>query len=405
MNTDIPFLDELRRELLDAGTRPEVASRRRWRTTGPIVAFAAFVLVLAVGAISWLTTRSGPATLDAAGTPVIDWDLRVDIVVPPDVDAFLADVDGLPGVVEIQYLPDPTVLRPRDRSIYQNGDAAASTTTVVDPEAPPTTGPPPARAVLLVRVDGPERASTVALAIDRLFIDGFASRAAATPPGDQISMVFSEDVGRWRARRLFERALEVSTVVAKDPPVVQPPLGPEPRFLPSALGEEVELRPLEPEDPAIEGIVEFVRRSGAVDLLRPGRSETGPDATLPIVHIGQLPVGRSRLVVYGTVDGQICTWRIAGSGFGGGGGCGVERTAQYGVAGAGTTGSVGVVEVLVPEETSVVVFVDGDGTRMWQRPVLGFGLFPAPLGDYFVTMTVEAYDVDGNLIGSWTTRF
>ncbi len=62
MNTDIPFLDELRRELLDAGTRPAVHRRPvRYRPTGPLVALAAFVLVLAVaGALLFASERIRP---------------------------------------------------------------------------------------------------------------------------------------------------------------------------------------------------------------------------------------------------------------------------------------------------------------------------------------------------------
>jgi hypothetical protein len=115
----------------------------------------------------------------------------------------------------------------------------------------------------------------------------------------------------------------------------------------------------------------------------------------PVLHVGRLAEGDYQLLVYESTSGMRCE----SSGIYGA--CYDLDRYRYGVSGYEyMVGEMGHVEVEVPEGTSVVtISVDG-GQLQWQRPVAGWAIFAAKMGD-FVEFDVAAYDAAGELIGRW----
>jgi hypothetical protein len=95
---------------------------------------------------------------------------------------------------------------------------------------------------------------------------------------------------------------------------------------------------------------------------------------------------------------------IDGEAAGVGSGVGNFSRYSYGFASASSIGGCGTMSIAVhvPFATSVVVCDLDDGTRLWQRPIAGYGLSEVPSQDDSLPPgTIVALDVDGNEIGRW----
>ncbi len=181
-------------------------------------------------------------------------------------------------------------------------------------------------------------------------------------------------------------------VLSEDPHVVQAEAGPEPRFDPTMLGEEL---PIE--------------ATGSLEVL-PDRffddefSGTRPAATedLPVIVIGTVtqPGSDSPAVtglLWFTDTGMPCV--SVGVAESMGSGCGLELQTRFGVGGESNMGTYNHIDYEVPVDTSVVQIVT-PSQNYWQRPIAGHGL--VNFGDTVGRpTTIIAFDVDGNEIGRW----
>lgn len=184
-------------------------------------------------------------------------------------------------------------------------------------------------------------------------------------------------------------------VVSEDPYVIQAPSGPEPRFDPSELGEELPLEPAGSSDV----IPETLFRGTPVPLATEDRPvivagtarQPGSDAE---------PV--TALLWFTDVPG-VNHGLAVGEGLGYGGGS--YPLDRYGIGVRGGTRTEGSSDVegrmlySVPLETSVVQIVTGSDSY-WQRPAGGYGVIS--YGDTIdEPTTIIAFDADGDRIGEW----
>jgi hypothetical protein len=388
MSSQIPFVDELRRELLDhvpVVVGPHVPALRSRRSSGPVVALAAFLLVLVGGGFAiWLTASRGSGS-DVVGPDLIDWDIQVQLWAPDDPQALVDGVGAMPGVAETQYLPDGSVLYPETPGLGEDGDGAASTETSTSPSTVRT----PMMAALLIRLaDGADPDAVVAELDQRVEVSG---------------IVYSPALAQRRGRAFFDRMQDGAVVLSEDPLIVQPQPGPEPAFDTSSLGREIVLETVPPGESSMNAL----RADGGLFALDNDGSRQLDDSR-PILSVGRVTVPRNsvsssakNLILYPTVDGGYCSVTLSDGG-GYGANCGLYSDGQFGVAGGGS-GSEGFsfINVVVPENTSVVtVETQADGL-MWQRPVAGWALFPTMVGDEMSGFIVEAFDRRGTMIGRW----
>jgi len=390
MRSQIPFVDELRRELLDhvpVVVGSDVPALRSRRFSGPVVALAAFLLVLVGGGLAiWLTASRGSG-LEMVGPNLIDWDIQIRLWAPDDPQAVVNEVGAMPGVAETQYLPDGSVLYPETPGLGEGGDGAVSTET----SASPSTVRTPMMAVLLIRLaDGADPDAVVAELNQRIEVYG---------------VVYSPALAERRERAFFDRMQDGAVVLVEDPLIVQPQPSPEPAFDTSSLGREIVLEAVPPDELSMSAL----RADGGLFALDDNGSRQLDDSR-PILNIGRVTVPRNsvsssakHLILYPTIDGGYCNVTLSDDA-GYGSNCGFYSDGQFGVAGGGS-GSEGFsfINVVVPENTSVVtVETQADGV-MWQRPVAGWALFPTMVGDEMSGFIVEAFDQYGNVIGHWET--
>lgn len=185
-------------------------------------------------------------------------------------------------------------------------------------------------------------------------------------------------------------------MLSEDPYVIQAPAGPEPRFDPTELGEELPLEPADSPDVVPESM--FFRETIAPvatkdrpvvvagSVRQPG-SDVAP--VTPLHWFIETPGVHQGLAVAG------------GTGFGGDG----YPLATYGIGFRSGTQTVegSVVEgrmlYTVPLETSVVQIVTGS-ISYWQRPAGGYGA--VSWGDTVDEPTsIIAYDTEGDQLGEW----
>jgi hypothetical protein len=192
-------------------------------------------------------------------------------------------------------------------------------------------------------------------------------------------------------------------------------IGPEPRFDISALGREVVFEPSEDDDISVK-LSQLI-----FDTLPPGYEYpipvdleslegrlialiTDPDAanaatlTGPIQYVGHMADNGQHLIVWEIDDGLGLSVLPGGASS-----CCGGTSEDYGMwLGAGDSSSA-VIVVAVPLETSVVGITEPDGTRLWQRPIEGWGIFEvAEWPEGSPGPTIDAYDILGNEIGHWT---
>lgn len=393
MKTNIPFLEALRTELLDrAAPSPDQAgenrSRPRRRLRGPATALASFVLVLIAGAVFWALRPDGTDTLvDVAGggPELIEWDIKVILPAPTDTDALVAEIEAITGVIETQYLPDASVLDTATPQPIVESDVV-TTTRAPNADAPPTTvGERSVTAALFIRLSGDAMPEVVATQLN--------SR------DDLHETSYSPEIAERRAEEFFATAAQDATVLSEDPLVLRPSRGPEPQFDTSTLGREIVLQPAS----STAELQELLETAGIVERMGSREDRFLYDETRPVLDIGYVAETDSRFVIYGTRENGFCDLTIESNGSSIG--CGDFTRTLYGVKGAGgTVGEIGNARVTVPEGTAAVTFSADGGEQLWQRPVAGWALFPAPIHD-FVTYVVDAYDATGSRLGHWETTY
>ncbi len=181
-----------------------------------------------------------------------------------------------------------------------------------------------------------------------------------------------------------EGMVAAGTVLQSEPLVVQAPSSPDPTFDTTTLGTEVLLSPAVPGD--------------QLDL--PDQPWIGdePNAlgNAVVVHLGALQDGgRLYLQLY---DSGFFFITYLDKDLGSSTGGGEFAEYSYGVAGGSWGPSGAFVDVKVPLETAIVVLNHGEET-LWQRPVLGYGVFPVENLNGLVE--VIALDAAGDEIGRW----
>jgi hypothetical protein len=350
VSTRIPFLDELKADLLahapdDLAFAP-VPSGPRPRRRGPVVAVAAFAAVVVVGSVLvWLTPGGeAPAGDDPGG-----WHIRVQLSGLADSTRPLSDLEAMPGVVGVR------------RSSDDPGET------------------------LFVVVDRPDR------------VDEVANEVSRWP--EVVEVGYSEEVAGLLAEAFFARAEEGATVLATDPAVIQPVPGPEPRFDTSGLGARIDLEPAQPGD--VDGLHERFPGRPPLDGEPRGPSDrlAQRHPSRPILHLGRHVGSEARLVLFPTTGDGYWISVLDALGYGASGG--FLHSVSFGVvAGMTNTPGDGHMVVAVPEHTSVVMLDPEGHDPMWQRPILGWALFPIR-GSADVPAVVEAFDADGALIGRW----
>lgn len=354
MSQQIRFLEELKQDLLEhaPGRAEPVRPPRRPKLSGAWQAAAVFMGVLLVGGLTWVLRSGSPSVADPSPT-MSTWDLSVFITPVDDTDGLLAQIDPIPGVVEAEYVPDIANLQPE---LTAGLNIAA----------------------VLIRIDAPENAESVATEIN--------SRL------DGVRVTYSEEIAAIEADAFFDFAVSDAVVLGGDPLILQPPPGPEPEFDLSGLGVELSMIPAQSADEIAET---FLAHAQA-----PRMEEHALDPDRPVIHIGYLEEIDTRLIVYGTISNGYCAW--VGTATGAGSSCGQFDMYPFGVVmvGSGSGGNDGDVSVRVPKGTSIVTLsIDGNEPQ-WQRPRAGWALFPMTVREP-AQFTVEAYAADGSLIGHW----
>jgi hypothetical protein len=365
MRQHIPFLDELKQDLMAHVPSPTAVERHRIHRVNPAwVAIAVFVGTLLVGGLSWALLGSEPQPVASGPLTDIDWDLMVKLPTPDDSEALMAEIESIQGITVVEYFPDASVLDP--------APPPATMVTFSPEDADFEVG------ALLLRLDDVDDAETV------------ATRLVAGYEVEEIT--YSDEIAAMMADRYFEFAAEGATVIGEDPLVLQPSQGPTPRFDTTGLGTELDLVPATSVDEIPDN---FWTLPGPMPELNSSvRSEARP-----MLHIGYLPEIDYRMVVYGTVSDGRCDvfLRSTSSGMG----CGDFSYYPYRVSGfGGIEGEIGYVFVVVPEATSVVTISFDGAEPMWQRPVAGVAMFPSRIDDG-ITYAAVAYDATGAIIGHW----
>jgi hypothetical protein len=365
MRQHIPFLDELKLDLMEHVPSPTAVERYRIHRVNPAwVAIAVFVGTLLVGGLTWALLGSEPQPVASGPLTEIDWDLLVKLPAPDDVGAFRTEIEAIPGVTVVEYFPAASVLYP----------ALPATAMTMSPED--TVGVE--TAIILLRLDELADAETVAAQV-------VASHVV-------VNVSYSDEIAAMMAGSYFEFAADGVTVIGEDPLVLQPSQGPEPRFDTTALGTALALVPA-------TSIDEIPDSFWTLPGISPNLNGSVRSETRPVLHIGYLPEVDYRMLVYGTVSNGRCyvVIRSTSSGMG----CGDFSRYPYGVFGfGGIEGEIGYVYVVVPEATSVVTISFDGAEQMWQRPVAGVAMFPSRIDDG-IAYAANAYDATGAVIGHW----
>jgi hypothetical protein len=276
----------------------------------------------------------------------------------------------------VEYFPDLTVLYPLPGSDTATSSAVVTTVSGVPDELAPIT-----TALALVTIDDTADASDVANRVGSTF--------------GVYHIRFSSGIASSKAEEFWDQMSTGAEELDDDPLFLQPPLGPEPLFDTSGLGEEIVLIPATPEDPVPDFILE-----GTAEGDERGRPVV--DFDRPLVNIGTVAEMDATMVIYGTSDGGYCQAVTKGSGWGSS--CGDFTSELFGVTGGGTRLEGGYAEVRVPIESAVVQFSTDDDAPSWQRPVAGHALFPFESGP-IAMFRVTAFDQDGDVIGEWVTDY
>lgn len=184
---------------------------------------------------------------------------------------------------------------------------------------------------------------------------------------------------RPRVDGYFDELAQDAAVISESPLILQLPPGPEPRFDPSRLGEEIPFEPLKPDDPRVTAIAE--EYSDFSDPTDHGLPPDGPT----------LFIGRPRSAEYRLIRSTDCDALCLG----------IE-----GLQAAGETSADVWIDTdssfdlfMVPLETAVVVVRFNASDSLWQRPTGGWAIFPNSAGGDG-TYWVDLYDADGNLIAT-----
>ncbi len=367
---------------LDVAAARRSGRRRRWAQRAGVsaVVVAGFV----AGTALFLRGGEGDPAPDPVAAPpiVLDWDLAVLVEPFADVPAMVDAVLAVPGVAAAE-VTDLDTVQPRLPAPEAGSAEAPSVTSETGAVVEP--GPAPALpTVIAVRLD--DGADPAAVGAELLAIQG------------AVGLLPSPEIARERLAAYLEEVTAGGTEFPGNPLIVQPAqatLGLDP----AGLGEEVPLLPLESRD-------EFPEYWPlTADPLRDGPGQA-VDRTLPLVHVGVLP-GGERLILHGTADGALCVSTVDLDG-GVGSGCGrLPDFPEYGVGGYSATesaaGARGLMSVVVPPETTVVVVTMGTDT-FWQRPVGGHAIFPFEGTSPPVLTTVQALDAAGAELGTWEPR-
>lgn len=222
---------------------------------------------------------------------------------------------------------------------------------------------------------------------------GAEDRVLAEHASSKLSLRLREA----RVDRYVEH-VRAGEVLSEDPYVIQAPLGPEPRFDTSDLGEELTLEPA-----MSAGVVPATlseRVVGVVDY-----DTASATAERPVVVIGTSHQPGSKAegpgvtaLVWFTDVSTTCVGRSMGTGMGSG--CGSEILGTFGFGGESRLDGASSASYTVPLETSVVQII-ANSSSYWQRPAGGHGVIAY---DDNLGRPVEliAYDADGNEIGSWS---
>ncbi|MGF1618500.1 MAG: hypothetical protein ACFCU2_11950 [Acidimicrobiia bacterium] len=380
MTRQIPFLEELREELLDRADAPFVTQARRPRPRRTLViAVASFVGTLLLGGVAWFIASLGsqPASLNLLDE--FDWDLAITLPAPDNSTDFLQALEQVPGVAAIvEYFPDHSVLYPSE----EPDESDASTETTVEGQAEGVEPPP--IAVALVTIDDVEDASIIAMRLESAF--------------DVYQISFSAPIARLKSDEFWDQMAAGAEVLDEDPLFLQPPPGPEPLFDTSGLGNEVVLMAAEPGYSIPGGIAG--RPGGLTRDLDPDSSRPVINISRPVINIGTVSEIGATLVIFATSDGSTCEAVVVEGGSGMG--CGDFSHEAFGITSSGSQGQAGYAVARVPGETTVVRLSVNDDQSSWQRPIAGFALFPTDAWD--TTFRVTAFDQFGEVIGEWVTE-
>lgn len=307
----------------------------------------------------------------------LDWDLMVsdthegyDYGVPQQVEDLATNMDVVLGM---------DVFR-RSRFARSGSESTTVVTTEDGSVVQSEEGPQRSRSVNLYLEAGDLGARSVASELE----DRFAGPTFSSQVIESLTDEYIQEIRR-------------GAVVSEDPYVIQAPSGPEPRFDPSELGEELPLAPA--------GSLDVVPET----LFR-GRFANVPVATedRPIIVVGTVQQPGSdvepvTILLWFTEAPGMSNGLATGEGIGSGGGSypldrygiGLRHTSQT----EGSSDAFGELSYSVPLETSVVQIVTGSSSY-WQRPAGGYGA--VSWGDTIdEPTTIIAFDADGDRIGEW----
>lgn len=356
MSQGIRFLDELKHELIAHASREtQQVPAPRWphfRPRGAWVGLAVFIAVLLVGGTTLILSSGSTPSADRALTAT-DWDVKVVLLVPDEVDRLVETIESVPGVLEARYFPDAINLP--EAALPGDVDLAA----------------------VLVRLRDPSSAEQVANTING-------------GVNEVLSIIYSDEIAKSEADAYFDFAASQATILDQDPLILQPSPGPAPQFDASDLGTGVTLTPAQS---ASEIPNNFLTQAKAPSV---GTYVLNPDR--PVIHVGHLEEGDIHLMVYGTESDGYCVWVANGDTTGRT--CGDFNRYPFGVVMWGSGYPVGDVTVRVPSETSVVTLTVDSGETLWQTPRAGWALFPVT-GAQPTLFTTTAYDAEGAQIGTW----
>lgn len=296
-----------------------------------------------------------------------------------DAEAFVDAVDSVDGVTDVQRLRDHSVRSdPVFVLISNDADQTPTTTEALSTDDTVVAAEESGLVRLTITLDDPAMAEAVAGII--------ADMGSA-------QITYSPAVAATLTETYLSQILADATVVHTEPTILQPSPGPEPEFDVAGLGTEVSLHPATEALPSAQ--------VADVDSSLGGSMSQRTTLRGPILHIGSLD-DDTRLVI--TFDGGADYAERTMRGSGWNGGAGSLRVYGYGVTGyGGSSAGPLYVQVRVPVDTVVAVLTLNDGTRLWQRPIAGHGLFPVEgHGSGSLHATVTAFAADGGVIGEWS---
>ncbi|MBK5268965.1 MAG: hypothetical protein JJE47_16215 [Acidimicrobiia bacterium] len=307
---------------------------------------------------------------DASRLDRIRWDIRASGLSSANPETTRELLAGVPGVASVRLVWDPDLV-PRVSLVLRNPDVSSVTTLGGSSVETGSEQAPRISFIALIMLEPEADPQTVA---DLLMAQNITPSVEFSP---RISGQFRED---------FDLALASATVLQADPLMVQAPSSPVPSFDTSLLGTEVALSPATPGDSVPTPDDEGLRPSSVTDTDR------------SFVHLGSLDDGtRLYLQLFGP-DALYWT-TVSESGGATGGDDGSFSYSHYGIIGAFEGPDSGpFVTVKVPIETAVVVLTRS-GESLWQRPVVGYGLFP--LTGSIGTVEIRALDSSGQELGRW----